>query len=272
MRLASSAVAQAAERLGLPLLKPATLRDFAAVEALRRLDPDVMVVAAYGLILPPEVLGIPARGCINIHASLLPRWRGAAPIQRALLAGDAQTGITLMQMDAGLDTGGILSAHVLPIGARETTGSLTEALAALGARALVEALARLAALSAMPQDAATASYAAKITKGDARIDWNRPADEIDRQVRALNPVPGAETGLDGGTLKIWEASPAPGAGNPGEVLEAQADRLVIGCGAGALRLHKVQRPGGKRLGVAEFLRGTPLACGTRLETALPGVA
>jgi methionyl-tRNA formyltransferase len=272
MRLSASAVAQTAERLGLTLFKPATLRNAAAVAALREAAPDVLVVAAYGLILPPDVLEIPALGCINIHASLLPRWRGAAPIQRGLLAGDANTGITLMQMDAGLDTGAILAMHELPIGARDTAGTLTDSLAALGARSIVEALARIDSLEATPQDDARATYAAKIAKSEARIDWNRPAAEVDRLIRAFNPAPGAESRLAGEPLKIWEAIPVPGSGKPGEVLEAEGGRLVVGCARDALQLRVVQRPGGKRLEAADFLRGTPLARGTLLEALTPRVA
>lgn len=272
MRLASSAVAQTAERFGLRLFKPARLRDPDSIAALREAAPDVIVVAAYGLILPREVLDIPASGCINIHASLLPRWRGAAPIQRALLAGDAKTGVTLMQMDAGLDTGAILAMHEVPIDIRDTAASLTASLSELGAQAIVDALAKIDSLHATPQDNARATYAAKITKAEARVDWNRPSLEIDRAIRAFNPVPGAESRLGGEPLKIWEASPVAGSGRPGEVLDAQAGRFVVACGGGALQLHVVQRPGGRRLKAADFLRGTPLAHGTLLETAVPGAA
>jgi methionyl-tRNA formyltransferase len=272
MRLASSAVAQIAERLGLRLFKPATLRHPESVAPLREAAPDVIVVAAYGLILPREVLDVPASGCINIHASLLPRWRGAAPIQRALLAGDAKTGVTLMQMDPGLDTGAILARHEVPIGIRDTAASLTETLSELGAQAIVDALAQIDSLHATPQDNAHATYAAKITKAEARIDWNRPSLEIDRAIRAFNPVPGAESRLGGETLKIWEASPVAGAGRPGEVLDAQAGRLIVGCADGALQLQVVQRAGGRRLKADDFLRGTPLARGTLLETPAPGAA
>jgi methionyl-tRNA formyltransferase len=272
MRLASSAVAQAAGRLGLAVCKPATLRDPAAVETLREAAPDVMVVAAYGLILPRQVLDLPPRGCINIHASLLPRWRGAAPIQRALLAGDAVTGITIMQMDAGLDTGAILAMHEAAISPRDTTGSLTEALAVTGAEAIVEALSRLDSLKATPQDESRATYAAKITKAEARLEWNQPAAEIERRIRAFNPAPGAECRFGGEALKIWEASTVAASGKPGEVLEAESDRLVVAAREGALRLHTVQRQGGKRMPVADFLRGTPLRRGAQLEAPLPGVA
>jgi methionyl-tRNA formyltransferase len=229
-----------------------------------------MVVAAYGLILPRDVLEIPRAGCINIHASLLPRWRGAAPIQRALLAGDAKTGISIMRMDAGLDTGPTLSLHELPIGPRDNTASLTESLAALGARAIVEALARLGSLEPTPQDGAQATYAGKIAKGEARIDWSRSAVELDRAIRAFNPAPGAESRLGGESFKIWEACPVAASGKPGEILVAEGGRLVVGCAHGALQLEVVQRPGGKRLHAAEFLRGTPLARGTFLEPS--GVA
>jgi methionyl-tRNA formyltransferase len=271
MRLTASAVAQTAEGLGLRLFKPATLRDADALATVREAAPDVLVVAAYGLILPPQVLAIPASGCINIHASLLPRWRGAAPIQRALLAGDATTGITLMRMDAGLDTGAILAMHEWPIGPRDTAGTLTDSLAALGARSIVESLARIDALEDRPQDNSRATYAAKITKPEARIDWNRSAAEVDRMIRAFNPAPGAESRLGGEPLKVWEAAPVAGAGKPGEVLETDGGRLVIGCGRDALQLRVVQRPGGKRLEAADFLRGTPLARGTILEAPTPRI-
>ena len=255
LRLASSAVAQVAEKRGIEAMKPAALKQADAVARLADLAPDVMVVAAYGLILPASVLAIPRRGCLNIHASLLPRWRGAAPIQRALLAGDTQTGITIIQMDAGLDTGDVLLERAREIGPRETAGDLTEALAALGALAIVEALARLDDLRACAQDGDKATYASKISRADARIDWARPSDLVDRHVRAFNPVPGAEAQVGAETLKIWEAEPVAGSGTPGEVIFADADRLVIACSQGALALGEVQRPGGKRLEIRDFLRG-----------------
>jgi methionyl-tRNA formyltransferase len=262
-----SAVAQAAASHGVATLKPQSLKQGDAASRLRELAPDVMVVAAYGLILPQAVLEIPRRGCLNIHASLLPRWRGAAPIQRALQAGDEETGICIMLMDAGLDTGPVLLEKRLAIGARETAATLTESLAQLGAQAVVEALASLDTLQARAQDPSRATYAAKITKADARIDWSRPATEIDRQVRAFNPIPGAETRLDAEPLKIWEAEPAHGSGAPGEVLESESGRLLVACGAGALALRRMQRPGGKALSSADFLRGTRIARGTLLESA-----
>lgn len=267
LRLTPSAVAGMAERHGLALFKPATLKDAAAAERLAALRPDVMVVAAFGLILPPAVLAIPAHGCLNIHASLLPRWRGAAPVQRAILAGDATTGISIMQMDAGLDTGAVLLRKALPIGPRETAGTLTEALAELGALAIVEALAALPRLAPQPQDEAGATYASKIAKSEARIDWSRPSMVVDRQVRAFNPAPGAETRCHGDAIKIWEAAPADGAGAPGEVLAAAGDELLVACGAGALRLAIVQRAGGRRMGARDFLRGFPLRVGERFDPA-----
>ena len=267
LRLASSAVAQAAERHRLALLKPASLKQGDAVAALRSAAPEVMVVAAYGLILPVAILEIPERGCLNIHASLLPRWRGAAPIQRALLAGDPATGISIMRMDAGLDTGPVLLQRPHPIAPRDTTGTLTEALARLGAQAVVAALEELDGLEARAQPNEQSTYAPKIAKAEARIDWSRSSDEIDRQVRAFDPAPGAQTRFDGASLKVWEAEPAAGAGKPGEVIECGPARLVIACGAGALSLVIVQRPGGKRLPIAEFLRGTRVVPGAVLESA-----
>jgi methionyl-tRNA formyltransferase len=260
-----SAVAEAAARHGLVLLKPESLRDPEAVERVRALRPEVMVVAAYGLILPQPVLDLPARGCLNIHASLLPRWRGAAPIQRALLAGDAVTGVTIMQMEAGLDTGPSLLAKEIAIGARDTTASLTESLAALGAAAIVEALAHLDGLVPRAQDAALATYAAKISKAESRIDWTLAANAIDRLVRAFNPSPGAETRLGKQALKIWDAQPVPGSGQAGEVLEAQGENLVIACGNAALAIHRLQKQGGKRMSTGEFLRGATVARGAFLD-------
>ncbi len=261
LRLVPGAVAEAARSRGLSVFQPETLRNPAAQERLREAAPEVLVVAAYGLILPPAVLEIPARGCLNIHASLLPRWRGAAPVQRALLAGDERTGVCIMQMEAGLDTGPLLLEKETLIGPRDTTGSLTERLAALGAQAIVEALAGLDRLEPRPQDASRATYAAKIAKDEARIDWARPAAAIDRQVRAFDPAPGAQTALDGEPLKIWRAEPAPGHGRPGEVVEVTAARLFVACGEGALEIHELQRAGGKRLAAKDFLRGLPLAAG-----------
>ena len=251
-----TAVARAAAALGIPSEKPPSLKDQDIQRRLRALRPEVMVVAAYGLLLPQAVLDIPSSGCLNIHASLLPRWRGAAPVQRALLAGDEESGISIMQMEAGLDTGPVLLAIRTPIGVHESAGSLLERLTELGATAIVEALGRLGTLRAQPQDEASATYAAKISKADARIDWARPATEIDRLVRAFDPVPGAEATLAGEKIKIWKAQPVSVDGAPGQIVAEAAGGLVIACGEGGVRLVEIQRPGGRRMPAADFLRGS----------------
>ena len=264
MKRTPSAVKQAALARGLPVYQPTSLKTPEAQAELAAADADVMVVAAYGLILPQAVLDLPRFGCLNIHASLLPRWRGAAPIQRAILAGDRETGITLMQMDAGLDTGAMLFKTVVPIRDTDTAASLHDALAAAGAAAIVDALAHVAALIPTAQDDAQATYAAKLSKEEAQLDWNRPAEALARAVRAYNPVPGAWTLLDGAPLKIWSAQACAGAGAPGEVLRADADGLVVACGSGALALQEIQPAGSKRMAAAAFLAGRPLAPGTQL--------
>ena len=259
LKLTASAVAALAAARGIPVDKPPSLRNEEALGPLRASRPEVLVVAAYGLILPRAVLELPARGCINIHASLLPRWRGAAPIQRAILAGDERTGVTIMQMDEGLDTGPILLERDIAIGRRETTGTLTAALAQVGAQAIVEALAGLEALSPKPQDAARATYAPKVTKSEARLDWSRPAQELERQVRAFDPVPGSEALVGGETVKVWAAEAiGNGPAEPGSLLRAEGSELVIACGTGALRLLALQRAGGRKMAVADFLRGRGL--------------
>ncbi|MDQ3026709.1 MAG: methionyl-tRNA formyltransferase [Pseudomonadota bacterium] len=259
LKLTSSAVARAAERLSIPVEKPATLKSSEALEGLRAVRADVMVVAAYGLILPRAVLDLPRLGCLNIHASLLPRWRGAAPIHRAILAGDARTGVSIMRMEEGLDTGPVLLEEAVPIGLRETTGSLTVTLSDLGATAIVAALGTLESLVPRTQDTSLATYASKITKADARLDWSRRHDELDRQVRALNPVPGAEGVLEGEVIKVWSAEPvAEARGLPGSIVRAQEGELLVACGTGGLRLLTVQRAGGRKMGAAEFLRGNAL--------------
>jgi len=249
----------------LPVYQPDTLKTDAALVPLRANAADLMVVAAYGLILPQAVLDLPRLGCVNIHASLLPRWRGAAPIQRAIEAGDTETGISLMQMDAGLDTGALLSLHPLPIAPAETAGSLHDRLATLGAAAIVDLLPRLTtgAAQAVPQPESGVTYAAKITKAEARLDWAHPATELDRRIRAFNPVPGAWTESAGQILKLWRATPAVGQGAPGEILSAHGDRLRIACGGGALDIHELQLAGARRLATAAFLAGHPLAVGSR---------
>jgi methionyl-tRNA formyltransferase len=268
--LASSPVKRRALALGLAVEQPATLRQEDAVARLRECRPDLMVVVAYGLILPQPVLDVPRLGCWNIHASLLPRWRGAAPIQRAILAGDQRTGITIMQMDAGLDTGPTLLMREMPIGPRDSAGALHDRLSVLGAEAIVAAIAQRQAgrLVAQPQPPAGATYAAKIRKEEARIDWTRPAVAIDRQVRAFNPWPVAETSWQGRQLRIWQAEPedlAPGcaAAAPGEVVESAGGRIVVATGDRALRLVQVQVAGRRAMTAGEFLNAQPLA-GARL--------
>ncbi len=275
MKLQPSAVKQCALQHGMPVAQPRSLRldgkypdDAAAARAaLQAAAPDVLVVAAYGLILPQWVLDLPRLGCLNIHASLLPRWRGAAPIHRAIEAGDAETGVTIMQMDAGLDTGDMLLMERLPIGARETTAQLHDRLAALGARLIVEALelAACGGLHATPQPADGVSYAHKIEKHEAAIDWARPAAVIERRIRAFDPFPGASTLWQGEPMKIWrseiESKQSGLDARPGQILFINESGIGVACGDGVLRLTELQRPGGKRLPVAAFLRGVPLAAG-----------
>jgi methionyl-tRNA formyltransferase len=261
-----SAVKRLALGHGLGVLQPATLKEPAVLNAVSAARPEAMVVAAYGRLLPPALLALPARGCINVHASLLPRWRGAAPIQRALLAGDAETGVTIMQMDEGLDTGAILLQQAIPIASEDTAGTLHDRLAVLGARLLVEALAANPAPRA--QDSAAATYAPRIDKREAEIDWRKPAAEIERQVRAFDPAPGAQTRLEGATLKIWRARVEPGpAAEPGTVSAAGADGVVVACGKDALRITVLQRAGGRRLPAPIFLSGFKLARGARFGLA-----
>jgi methionyl-tRNA formyltransferase len=270
MNMRASEVKQLAQVRGLRVAQPTSLRDDSAVAQLAQTDAAAMVVAAYGLILPQSVLDAFPLGCINIHASLLPRWRGAAPIQRSILAGDTCTGISIMQMDAGLDTGPVLLAEAIAIAERETAQSLHDRLAELGGRCIVRALAQLDAGSAraVAQPQAGATYATKLTKEEAEIDWDRSAVELDRQVRAFNPFPVAATSLDGAPLKIWRAHPLPVRRlPPGVVQEASGDRLIVACGEGALALEELQRAGGKRLPVREFLLGSGLSPGQRLGAA-----
>ena len=263
----ASPVRQRASALGLPVEQPATLRSDEAIARLRAHAADLMVVAAYGLILPPAVLEAPRLGCWNIHASLLPRWRGAAPIQRSILAGDAGTGITIMQMDAGLDTGPMLLVRPRPIGAREDAGTLHDRLAALGAEAIVTAIDewRAGRLVPVPQPAAGATYAPKIRKEEARIDWTAPAPAIDRLVRAFNPWPVAETRWQDRQLRVWAAEPvATAAGaEPGQVVETARGRIVVAAGEGALSLRRVQLAGRRAMTAADFLNAHALA-GARL--------
>jgi methionyl-tRNA formyltransferase len=262
-QLAASAVKQCALRHGVPIEQPVTLKDSAAVNRLQHWSADLMVVAAYGLLLPQSILQTPRLGCINIHASLLPRWRGAAPIQRAIAAGDQQSGVTIMQMEAGLDTGPMLLARPIPIDPRETAGTLHDRLAALGAQALLDSLDDIAQGKAQPrvQPAEGVTYAAKLRKEEASIDWSRSAAEIDRQVRAFNPWPIAQTQWNGDQLRVWEAMPlessAPGSG-PGKVLGTSAAGIDVGTGSGVLRLTRVQAAGRKAMSAAEFLKAQRL--------------
>jgi methionyl-tRNA formyltransferase len=248
-----SAVHAAAEAMGLSVRTPARVRrDEAEHAAFASLDLDAAVVVAYGLILPAPMLTAPRLGCLNIHASLLPRWRGAAPIQAAILAGDSESGVTIMRMDEGLDTGPMLLREVVPITHRMTTPDLHDALSALGARLIVQALADMPA--ALPQPEAGATYAAKLSRDDGRIDWSRDAAALDRQVRALNPWPGTFGRLGAETLKVLAAHPVAGSGPVGTILDAD---LTVACGADALRLDRVQRPGRPAMSGADLLRGIP---------------
>ena len=244
----------------LPILQPTRLREKEAVDHLRQLQPDLVVVVAYGQILSTEVLAIPRYGCINVHASILPRWRGATPIQRALLAGDSTSGVTLMQMEAGLDTGPILSQRLLSLSPDWTGGQLHDQLANLGAQLLRETLPLLqtATLSPQPQSEEGVSYAAKLTRKDERIDWNQPAHCIRRQILALNPWPAAHTHLHGKRLKIFQCRLATGQGEAGQVIGPTEDGLEIACAEGSLILTEVQPEGKRRLLVPEWLRGYPL--------------
>lgn len=264
-------VHSAAAELGLVVRAPATLKDPAEQEAFAGLEADLAVVAAYGLILPKAVLDAPRLGCINLHASLLPRWRGAAPIQHAILAGDRKTGMTIFQMEPSLDTGPVLAMEEIPITERSTAAELHDALADLAARMVVPAVDDLAAARAhaVPQPEVGVTYAAKLDKAAGRLDWSRPAIELERQLRALNPWPGCWTEIDDQRLRVLAGELVAGSGAPGEVLD---ERLTIACGEGALRLTQVQRPGGRPLAADEFLRGFPLPPGSRLGRPCPATS
>ena len=268
LKLAAGEVKQLAVHARLPLLQPPTLKDAQLQARLRNAGAQAMVVAAYGLILPRAVLELFPLGCINIHASVLPRWRGAAPVQRAILAGDGGTGISIMRMEEGLDTGPVYLMKRIPIAAEDTAGTLHDKLAVLGADSIVEALPALAdgTLAAVPQDEAGATYAPKISKQEAGIDWRRNAIEVHRQVRAFNPFPGAYSMLRGEPLKIWRAVVEAGSGaTPGAILRADTEGVFVACGKGTLRATELQRAGGRRLAAADFVRGVSLAAGERLE-------
>lgn len=259
----ASAIKQLALERGIPIHQPPKLRDAASLEILRGMQPDVMVVVAYGQILPKSVLELPRLGCLNLHASLLPRHRGASPIHSAILAGDQKTGMSVMYMDEGLDTGDVLLEESLDITPQETTGELHDRLADLAAPCLLRALDLLETGNAPrhPQVAGTATYAPKLKKADGFLDWQKPASDIARRVRAMSPWPGAFARIQGQVLKIHAVSESPASGAPGSVLQADANGLVVACGEGALVLSSVQLEGRKRLPTAEFLRGFPLAPG-----------
>jgi methionyl-tRNA formyltransferase len=240
-----------AEALGLPVRHPVSLKDAQAQAEFADLNADVAVVVAYGLILPQPVLDAPKQGCLNIHASLLPRWRGAAPIHRAIMAGDAETGICIMQMEAGLDTGPVLMREATPIGVEETTGELHERLALMGAQLICRALERLDGLTPDPQPEEGVTYAAKIDKAEARIDWSRPAAEIDRHIRGLSPFPGAWCEMAGERIKLLRCRLAEGQGAPGQILQG----LTVACGEGAIEITEAQRQGKRPMPAEDFLRG-----------------
>ncbi len=260
-----SPVQQAAEELGLTVRTPLNFRDTSDREAFAALEADIAVVAAYGLILPQAILDATRLGCFNIHASLLPRWRGAAPIHRAIMAGDDETGITIMRMEAGLDTGPMLLVDRTPIRASDTTATLHDRLAAMGADLVVRAVADIATGQAVetPQPEAGVTYAAKIDKAEARIDWTRPAAEVDRHIRGLSPFPGAWFELNGERVKalLSEIAEAQGQGAPGEVIDGA---LTVACGEGAIRLTRLQRAGKGAVKAEDFLRGKPLGAGVIL--------
>ncbi|MEQ3624526.1 MAG: methionyl-tRNA formyltransferase [Celeribacter sp.] len=247
-----------AEAQGLTVRHPASLRTAEAQQEFAALNADVAVVVAYGLILPQVVLDAPAQGCLNIHASLLPRWRGAAPIHRAVMAGDAETGVCIMQMEAGLDTGPVLLRDTIEIGPQMTTALLHDRLSGMGARLIAKALSDLPALVAEPQPEKGVTYAKKIDKSEARIDWSRPAVEVDRQIRGLAPFPGAWCEIAGERVKLLASRLAEGDGAPGDVLPREDGQLVVACEEGAVELLRAQRAGGKPLGTEDFLRGIDL--------------
>jgi methionyl-tRNA formyltransferase len=263
MDLQPSPVEREARRLGIPVLTPKTLKDDAAQTAFRAHNADAAVVVAYGLILPKAILDAPKFGCFNVHASLLPRWRGAAPIHRAIIAGDAETGVTIMKMDEGLDTGDMAGVDRVPIAPDMTTGELHDVLARRGAELMAVALAALerGTLEFTPQPAAGVTYAAKIANTETRIDWARPWNEVHNHIRGLSPFPCAWFELDGARVRALRSTKAEGKGAPGTVLD---DRLTVACAAGAVRLTQVQRAGKQPMSAEEFLRGTPVKAGTRV--------
>jgi len=270
LRPAFSATKEFAAQQGWVVRQPVTLKDPEALGLLAEARPEAIVTAAYGLILPVPVLDLAPHGALNVHASLLPRWRGAAPIQRALLAGDRETGITIIRMEAGLDTGPILAQRSLAISDSDDSQSLHDRLAPMGGDLIVSVLEMLTAGNAHeePQPAEGATYARKVQDDEAVIDWLKPAEQIERAVRAFRPAPGAQTGLRGQRCKVWHARIVPGQGEPGTVIATVTDGIRVACGEGALEITELQRAGGRRLRAAEFLRGFAVAPGERL--AIPG--
>ena len=268
LQVGFSPVKACAQAFSLPLSQPARLLDAAAASELRAESLDVLVVAAYGQIVPPELLAWPRHGCINIHASLLPRWRGAAPIVRAILAGDPSSGISIMRMDEGLDTGPVIGMRAQPIARRDTAASLHDTLAELGASMIVDTLRTLrrdGRLQTTPQSAQGVTYAPKVTRAEATIDWRDSATSIEQRVRAFDPFPGAQTRLNGVVMKIWSAEVVSGRfGEPGRVVRAGADGVVVACGEGALRIRELQQPGARRLSASAFAAGHAIPGGTLL--------
>jgi methionyl-tRNA formyltransferase len=266
LQVVASPVKRFAAAQRIEVLQPTTLKAAPEVARVRAVRPDALVVAAYGLLLPQAMLEAGRYGALNIHASLLPRWRGAAPIQRTILAGDPETGISIMQMDAGLDTGPVLAQAKIPVGAEEDSGSLHDRLAELGAEMIVDILSRLEAggVRGAPQEEAGATYAPKIEKRETRLDWSRPAAELERAVRAFRPAPGAFALLDHEPIKLWRASVVAASGAPGAILERRQG-LVVACGEQALVISELQRPGGRRQRATEYLRGHSLPSGARFE-------
>jgi len=268
MKLKASPVKELALEHGIAVFQPETLKDSEVQARIAAVSADVMIVAAYGLIIPTTVLNMPKFGCYNIHASLLPRWRGAAPIQRAILAGDKETGVTIMEVVPALDAGAMVSKGILPITERDTAQSLHDGLASVGARLMVEAMNQLAeheTLAATPQDESLVTYAAKLQKSEADIDWNRSAVELSRQVRAFNPFPVAQASLNGEVCRIWMATAVEGNAQPGQIASLDG-AIVVGCGQGLLCIEELQLPGGKRLKARDFLAGRALSIGDRFAT------
>jgi len=265
MKLTASPVKQLAQQYQLPVFQPESLKPDEVQQHIRAVQADVMLVAAYGLIIPSAVLQMPRLGCFNIHASLLPRWRGAAPIHRALLAGDTQTGVTIMKVVPALDAGDMVIKGQIPIGARDTTQTLHDALAQIGADLLIQVMHTLAEqghVAAEQQDEKLVTYAEKLQKAEAQIDWQQSADLISRQVRAFNPFPVAQTMLEGEVCRIWMATHGAGQGKSGQVL-AVGESIDVACGDGVLHIESLQMPGGKRLSAREFLAGHPLKIGAQ---------